>query len=288
MGGFFTSLVAWLVLVICAGTACAQNPVDDVYNWREPKAAPGVARKWPPYYKPEPMPPEHQLKYAMGWCTVRTPLHFRATPTYTIDPEDIIDVNKLPETTFTGKVAVNYRGQLLVRGEAPEPYVVIVHPDPQLSQVAAGGEALPEALKPGMYVCLSGKVNARGEVSEVTGLQLVLQSEEEQTARIEVGERQRIVARVAGRRGDQLQLRIKGDGLSKLSLKLADNERIGLIARNCLLAAAGDEVAVKGKLFRDADATAGGEIFAAEVRLKLADPIMNVASGRRRTGPAEQ
>ena len=63
--------------------ARAQNPLDDIYNWREPKANadPSAIKKWPPYYKPEPMAPEHQLKYAMGWCRVRTTQNFRNTPT---------------------------------------------------------------------------------------------------------------------------------------------------------------------------------------------------------------
>lgn len=275
------SLVSWLVLLSTGSIALAQNTLDDVYNWREPKVTPGARKPWPPYYKPEPMPPEHVLKYAMGWCTIRTPLHFRGTPTYTIKPDEIIDVNKLPETTVTATVALNRRGQLLVR-QKDEPFVVIIHSDPQLSQVTTVGQALPEALKPGMYVLLSAKISAQGEASEVEGLKLLLEPDEEQTVGIRADERQRIVARFERRRGDQLLLRVKGDNVPRVSVKLAENEHLALRAGNCLLAAEGDEIVVKGRLFRDKGVTSGGEIFASDVRLNLAEPIVNVTSGRRR------
>lgn len=273
--------VVLLFIGTCAATAQAQNTLDDVYNWREPKADPGAPKRWPPYYKPAPMAPEHQLKYAMGWCRVHSPLNFRNQPTYTIKPEEIIDVNKLPETTVNATVAANDHGQLLVRSKE-ERFVVIVHSDPQLSQVTAAGEVLPEALKPGMFVSFSGKVSAQGEVSEVEGLQVALDPDEDQTTAIRADERQRVVARFASRHGDQLLLRIKGDNQPHLTVKLAARDHIALRASNCQLAAEGDEIAIKGRLYRDKNSTSGGEIFAGDVRLKLADPIVNIARGRRR------
>ena len=276
------------VIVALSGSAVAraQNPLDDVYNWREPKtvADPTAAKKWPPYYKPAPMLLEHQAKYANGWCTVRTAANFRSTPTYTIDPDDIIDVNKLPETSFTGKIVGNRPGQMLVRNEAKEECVVIIHPDSQLSSVAVLGEALPEALKSGMFVRFSGKINQQGEAREVEGLELVMAPQEAQTTKIRVDERQAILARVASCKGDLLTLRIKSDSHSRLTVKLSEAERIALRGNDNMLGAEGDEISVKGRLYRpDTDRPAGDEIFAAEVKINLAKPVVNVTKARRKS-----
>ncbi len=227
------AVISLLVALCGCAIARAQNPLDDVYNWREPKATtdPSAVKKWPPYYKPTPMLPEHQVKYANGWCTVRTTANFRATPTYTIEDDEIIDVNKLPETKFTGKIVATRPGQLLVRNEAKEQFEVTIHPDPQLSFVAIRGDVKPEALKSGMFVRFSGKVDQHGEAREVEELELIAQCEEAPTSTVRVDERQVFVARYANRKGDQLSLRTKCDSVPRLSVKLPDAERMGLRQR---------------------------------------------------------
>jgi hypothetical protein len=280
------AVISLLVALCGCAVARAQNPLDDVYNWREPKVTddPSAAKKWPPYYKPTPMLPEHQVKYANGWCAVRSTLNFRATPTYTIEPDEIIDPNKLPETKFTGKVVATRPGQLLVRNEAKELFEVTIHPDPQLSHVTLLGAAKPEVLKSGMFVRFSGKVDQHGEAREVEELELLPQCTEAPTSTVRVDERQVFVARFANRKGDQLSLRIKSDSIPRLAVKLPDAERIGLRASDYLLASEGDEVILKGRLYHpDTDKPAGDEIFATDVKIKLAKPVANVIKGRRKT-----
>ena len=59
-----------------------------------------------------------------------------------------------------------------------------------------------------------------------------------------------IVARIASRQGDQLSLRIKSDNIPRLTIKLSDAERIGMRSNDHFLAAEGDEIILKGKLYR--------------------------------------
>jgi hypothetical protein len=279
------AIVALLVALCGCAAARAQNPLDDVYNWREPKFTdPAAAKPWPPYYKPTPMLPEHQTKYANGWCTIRSTLNFRATPTYTIDEDEIIDPNKLPETKFTGTVVDTRPGQLLVRNEAKELFEVTIHPDPQISHVTLLGKAKPEILKSGMFLRFSGKVDQHGTAREVEELEVMPQCAEPPTSAVRVDERQVFVARFASRKGDELSLRIKSDSVPRITVKLPDAERIGLRASDYLLAVAGDEVMLKGRLYHpDTDKPAGDEIFANDVKIKLAKPVGSVVKGKRKS-----
>jgi len=269
----FTAILLVAVWVFCLFSASLQAQLTpyDPYAPSEPEVSgvPGVPAKprWPPFYKPQEMSAKHVLYYAMGWC--------RPKPgQYQLKPEDFVNINKLPEGVFSGKVVTVGQGALVCVGPSQQVMYLIVHPSKSLSQVSVSGKAKRCALKVGRYVRFIGEVDSRGLGQEkISALELFTPDDDFKFSEIIPDEKQTITARVANQRKEILELTLKGDTLHKLSLRMVEEPDISVNLTDYSVASEGDAVEASGRLYQPADQKNVSVLFAEKVDVKLAQPL---------------
>lgn len=271
------------VLVSLAGPALGQLAPSNPY-------ADGMGKSsitgWRPFYKPPKISLEHQIKYAMGWCRWKG---------YEYSPSDLVDVDKLPEGSFSGKVVGLQEGLLIgvktidsSSGQsAADPEYFAIHADPAITKIAVQGTALPEGLKTGQHVRFVGKVNANGRVLEsISKLEMFTPSADWQVREVKPDVESSIGARVGRYQAGQLVLTLKSGKLRTLTVPLAENPEITVNVADFGFVSAGDPVTVKGRLYRPDTQKNVSEVFASDVDVRLSQPVGQAkATARLAKGP---
>lgn len=226
--------------------------------------APG---RWPPYYKETDEDATHALMYAMGWCK---PGGWRSREFYA---KKYVDVNALPEGTFQGLFATAAPGSIAARDEAQQPYQIMIYPDASISSVTVRGSASPEALTRGQYVRLVGIPDASGRVAQPVERIELTTADRIRPEAVKVGSQSRIIGRVVGHSGKQVQVAIERGKLRKVTFDMADDCRITVNGSEYRWAQAGDPMTGKGKVFIPDYGAKRTMLFASELTITLSKPL---------------
>jgi len=260
-------VLAASALVLPATPAHAQlfpyNPYADT-QFDSPEAAAKAAKNWPPFYK-EKIDARHQLYYAMGWCRNRK---------YTFKPENLVDVTKLPESNFSGKVLVTGPGVIGGQTSTGEQMCVMVHPNVAVTKVTVQGTALPLGIKPGMFVRFAGELDTQGQcVGEIDKLEIFTPEGDFAASEFVPGKATTFAAPVSGLREGRLTVLTKQGKLRRATFRLAEKPEIRVNVADYSLAGDGDEATVKGRIYQNDEPPYMKQLFASEVEIKLAHPL---------------
>jgi hypothetical protein len=261
-----TFLVCGLLPTLAVAQLAPSNPYADGM-----KDA-GKITGWKPFYKPPKISLDHQIKYAMGWCRWKG---------YEYKPSDLVDVDKLPEGTFSGKVA-GYKDGLLIgvktasapETPAAEEEMFAIHADPAITKIAVQGTAVPEGLKTGQHVKFVGKVNSSGRVVDlVSRLEIFTPTADWQVREVVPDIETSIGARIGRYQAGQLVLTLKSGKQRTLNARLSEKPEITVHVSDFGFVAVGDQVTVKGRLYRPDTQPNVTEVFASDVEVRLSQPV---------------
>lgn len=271
----YRTLVCTLVLSFVAPLAAqAQlfpyNPYAET-QFDSPEEAKAAAKRWPPFYKSPPIDAKHQFYYMMGWCKPK-PWHYK------FKPEDLVDVQKLPEGTFNGQVMQVGSGLVAGQDAQGARAFIMIHPHADVTKVRLRGKALVEGLKPGMFVRLEGTPDEQGKLPEpISRLSIVTPAADFEFQPATPAKSQTLVGKITGVRSRQVTFTLPVGKLRRLTAELTEAADIAVEATDCGLASAGDAAVVKGRVYKSEE---NGLVqwFASDVDIQLAEPL-----GKKRT-----
>jgi hypothetical protein len=241
------------------------NPYADT-QFDTPEEAAAAAKRWPPFFKSPPVDAKHQFYYMMGWCKPK-PWHYK------FKPEDLVDVQKLPEGTFNGQVTQVGAG--LVAGEDAQGAraYIMIHPHAEVTRVHVRGKALAAGLKPGMFVRLQGTPDEQGRLTEpLARLSVITPAADFRFEPATPAKSQTLVGKITGVRANQVTFTLPVGKVRRITAELTESPEIEIDATDCGLASAGDTAVVKGRVYKSEE---NGLVqwFASDVDIKLAEPL---------------
>jgi hypothetical protein len=224
--------------------------------------------KWPTFYKPSPEDAKYDYMVANGYCKVGG---WRWTEYYKTKE---MDVNILPEAEFNGHLVTPTKaGQLAGRDDEGHAMGFIIHPLTAVSRVTVHGDGLLEALEPGRLVRFVANVDKQGHASEpLSRVELIapgLVASEEAV----VGSNRSLVGKIVRREGHELSVLLEKGKIRKLSLELTSDVRVTVNLADISLAAPGDGITARGRLWHPDDAPTTSALFASELTVTLSRPL---------------
>jgi hypothetical protein len=228
--------------LFCTTNVEAQKISDSPYKGLE--SAKGV---WPPYYRPDPSDAMYTQMMANGWCK---PNGWRAQEYY---KSKMVDVNALPESSFSGVIKVIEPGKITAFDEKHGTTMsLIVHNDAKISNVGVHGKASKDELVPGAFVRFVGQVDENGNVAGALDQIELAVPDKLVSAAITPGQVQNLFGTIQRREGDQLILGASAGKIRRLTVTLAPQVEVTVRITDYTRVNVGDPVTAKGRLYRGA------------------------------------
>lgn len=262
-------LVATVLLAAVAGrTAAAQpfNPYADAHEVLAPVAPDGTIQ-WGTFFKSAQLQRTYERLWNLGAC--------RGTNRAITEPvaANKLLIDRLPEADFEG-VVQGSSGTLAggvvafldkAAGGQAAPVFAQLHPA-GVSHLVVTGTISRSDLRPGMMVRLRTRVDARGKGGQpVERVTVVTPASDAKPDAVRPDTVETIVGSVLSCRGNGLVVRVDAGKIRRLTFTLADDAVVTVDGACLDLVAAGDEVAVKGRLWTGEGAAGAGTIFASHV-----------------------
>jgi hypothetical protein len=252
--------------------------------WSQPAAAQGYGPPAPPpppvnedgtihwgtFYKSATLQQAYERLWNLGAC--------RGTnKRITIPVENNkMQIDSLPEAEFQGVVQAatgTVAGGVIAFtaaggvGESPSTFAAQLHPA-GVSALHVSGPASAAMLSTGMAVRLQAMIDSKGHgTDEVETIEIITPPHDFEPPTIEPGSRGEIVGRIAAVRGDRLTVQLQKPvaGLRRLFLPLSEDVVVRFDAAQVEYVAAGDRIAVTGRLWTGDGSMASGTIFASDI-----------------------
>jgi hypothetical protein len=256
-----TLLSVALVCVALCSSALAQSSTYNPYasDVDLPLISEDGTINWPSFFQSAATEAKFQYYFQVGSCT--------GTRKSIVNmlKDNKVDVNKLPQTTLTGKAVKLLPGMVGVIDANGKTVMAVTHPQ-GVSRVNVSGETTQEAIRPGMTLRFAGKVDEHGKGIEVLeSAEIVTLSDKIYPIAIKPNHPQTIVANVTKRRGNMLKLKLNVGDIRSLSILIAPDAKTTVNGHSLDLISLGDEVTVKGHAYSGAGVAASNTIFADEV-----------------------
>jgi len=276
--------LAALLLTVLAGLAApgpasAQpyNPYAAVEEAPAPVAADGTIQ-WGAFYKSAAIQQNYERLWNMGAC--------RGTNRAITEPvqRNKLIIDRLPEAVFEGVVVAatgTVAGGMVAFHEGPAdrgaaPLVAQLHPA-GVSRLRITGRMSAAVLRPGLVIRLVAEVDQRGRGTEpVSAFDVVTPPADYEPDPVRPGTRGQIVGVVRTVGGDIVTLQVNAGRNRRLVLALAPDAVATLDAARLDLAAAGDAIAVKGRIWSGEGSMGSGTVFASEVEIRKPPPAGEV------------
>jgi|688.fasta_scaffold153465_2 hypothetical protein len=264
----FSRIVFVALAALVAGEAAAQryNPYADAHEALPPVAADGTIQ-WGTFFKSAQLQKSYERLWNLGAC--------RGTNRAITEPvaANKLLIDRLPEAEFTGVVEGSSGGLAggvvafldKAGGGQAAPLFAQLHPA-GVSHLVVTGTVSRDDLRPGMMVQLRARVDARGKGGDaIERITVVTPAPDAKPAAVRPDTVETVVGSVLSCRGKSLVVRVDAGKVRRLTLTLADDVVVTVDGACLDLVAAGDEVAVKGRLWTGEGATGAGTIFASHV-----------------------
>lgn len=263
-------IVLAALAALAAGEAAAQryNPYADAHEVLPPVAPDGTIQ-WGTFFKSAQLQKSYERLWNLGAC--------RGTNRAITEPvaANKLLIDRLPEADFTGVVEGSSGGLAggvvafleKAGGGQAAPLFAQLHPA-GVSHVVVTGTISRGDLRPGMMVRLKSRVDARGKGGEpIERVTVVTPAPDFKPNAVLADTVETIVGSVISCRGSGLVVRVDAGKIRRLTFTLAD-DAVVTVDGSCLeLVAAGDEVAVKGRLWTGEGAAGAGTIFASHLTI---------------------
>lgn len=232
-------LAAFVLLSLLGEEAFAQTTAaNDAYKPLEL-----TKPRWPAFYKPDPNDAKYSKMLSDGNCK---PTGKRAREYYL---SKLVDVNKLPEFAFTGKVAGAADGALKVVDDASgENLIVVLHPG--VSRVIVAGKGTTDLLTSGVFIRFVGRVDAHGIGSEAIDRFEIISPSREAPAPIEPNKLQSLTGKLIRRDGEHLVVLTASSNHRRLEVDLKPDADVVTRLSDYRYAAEGDAVKFRGRILR--------------------------------------
>jgi hypothetical protein len=260
-----------LVATLCGlsarvGHAQRYNPYADAQEVLPPVAPDGTLQ-WGTFFKSAQLQRSYERLWNLGAC--------RGTNRAITEPvaANKLLIDRLPEAEFTGVVEGSSGGLAggvvafldKAGGGQAAPLFAQLHPA-GVSHLVVTGTVSRDDLRPGMMVQLRARVDARGKGGDaIERITVVTPAPDAKPAAVRPDTVETVVGSVLSCRGKSLVVRVDAGKVRRLTLTLADDVVVTVDGACLDLVAAGDEVAVKGRLWTGEGATGAGTIFASHV-----------------------
>ncbi|MCE9605575.1 MAG: hypothetical protein K8U03_11840 [Planctomycetia bacterium] len=223
-----------------SSSAFAQADANNPYKQLE--STKGV---WPPFYKPDPQDETYTKLMAEGWCK---PNGKRAQNYYL---SKMVDVNKLPEFAFEGKITGMHKGSMSATdSRSGESMLVMIHEDPSISQVIVHGKGTKEMLTTGKFVRFVGRVDATGACAEkIESIELTTPGVSLITP-VEPNKTQNLFGKIVRRDGERMVVLAPTGKVHRLTFELAPEAAVETRVSDYRSAGVGDTIKVKCRIFR--------------------------------------
>jgi hypothetical protein len=262
------SLVFLTLVALAAREAAAQrfNPYDDAHEAVAPVAPDGTIQ-WGTYFKSAQMQLAYQRLWNMGAC--------RGTSRAITEPvaANRLVIDRLPEGDFEGVVqgasGTRAGGVVAFAEQAAAvpgaPLFAQLHPA-GVSHLTVTGTVSVGDLRPGMAVRLRARVDDRGRAGKaVDRITIVTPAPDAKPQAVRPDRDEDVVGSVVSCRSGMLVLRVDAGKVRRLTVPLADDVVVAVDGACFELVAAGDTVAIKGRLWSGAGSAGAGTVFASHV-----------------------
>lgn len=176
-----------------------------------------------------------------------------------------VDVNKLPQTSLTGKAVKLLPGMVGVIDADGKTVMAVTHAQ-GVSRINVSGDTTQEAIRPGLTLRFAGSVDERGKGTEVIdSIEIVTLSDKIYPIAITPNHLQTIVANVTKRRGNLLRLNLNVGEVRSLSILIAPAAKTTVNGHSLDLLSLGDDVTIKGHAYSGPGVAAVNTIFADEM-----------------------
>lgn len=267
------ALVAFLALVAREAAAQRYNPYADGHEVVAPVAPDGTLQ-WGTYFKSAQLQRAYERLWNLGAC--------RGTNRAITEPvtANKLVIDRLPEGDYAGVVqgasGVLAGGVVAFAGPGaggPQaPLFAQLHPA-GVSHLTVTGTVSLADLRPGAIVRLKTRVDDRGRADAPVGrLTIVTPGADAKPQAVRPDRDEDVVGLVVGCRAGILVIRIDAGKVRRLTVPLADDVVVAVDGACLELVAAGDTVAVKGRLWSGDGAAGSGTIFASHVTVTKRAP----------------
>lgn len=236
--------------------------------------APDGTIRWGTFYKTAAIQQKYEYLHSIGACRGTAP-DIMATVN-----GNKVDVDALPEAEFIGTVrgvAGGLAGGVVSFVEAgkpadSQPLVAQLHPA-GVTRLAVSGRTPADVVRPGMTVRFATTVDARGYAHEpLAALDVITPPQPVRAVAVVAKEPGTVVGTVTQVKKGTLAVRVNAGRIRTLSIPLADDAVATIDATVPELAAAGDTIKLKGRLWTGAGAMGAGTVFASDVSIHKAEP----------------
>lgn len=275
----------WLVLavLVCGAPANAHAQAVPYNPYADSQPLPPVAAdgtiQWGMFYKSAALQKKYEQLWKLGAC--------RGTnPDITVPvAENKLDVDKLPEEEFSGTVRSVSGGLAggtvaFVRGQggrADEPPLVAQFHPAGVTRSVVTGRSSAAIIRPGMTVRLTTTVDAKGRAADPVREFEIIAAPAGPPVPVVAGERAVVIGTVTQVRKGLLDVRVDAGRIRRLLVPLADDAVATIDAADPGLAAPGDSIEVKGRLWNGAGSTGAGIVFTSDARIRKAEPAVGAA-----------
>jgi len=261
---------ACLAILLTAAAARGQfapyNPYADSQEAPAPLAADGTIQ-WGVFYKSAAIQQSYQRLWNLGAC--------RGTNRAITEPvnRNKLIIDRLPEADYEGIVAGasgGLSGGLIAfrepgAAENVEPFVIQLHPA-GVTRLRITGRMPASVLRPGHVIRLVATPGADGRIAEpLVAFDLVTPPSDFEPDPVEPGVRCPIVGTVKRVHKGVVTLQVAAGRVRRVTFSLADEAVATLDAAQVDLVAAGDAIALTGRLWSGEGGMGAGTIFASDV-----------------------
>jgi hypothetical protein len=249
------------------------NPYADGHEVVAPVAADGTLQ-WGTYFKSAQLQRAYERLWNLGAC--------RGTNRAITEPvtANKLVIDRLPEGDFDGVVQAaggTLAGGVVAfagpgAGDPNAPLFAQLHPA-GVSHLTVTGIVRLADLRPGMSVRLKARIDARGRAdAPVARLTIVTPAADAKPQAVRPDRDEDVVGTVVSCRAGTLVMRVDAGKVRRLTIPLADDVVVTVDGACLELVAAGDTVAVKGRLWSGEGAAGAGTIFASHVTVTKRAP----------------
>lgn len=208
---------------------------------------------WPVFYKPDPSDATYTKLMANGMCK---PTGRRAQEYY---KSKMVDVNKLPETSFEGKITALGNGVMtIVDSRTNESMTVFVHASPAISRVNVHGKGSTELLTMGSFIQFVGRVDPAGVAVEKIDHVELISGRTAPAVAVEANKLQTLTGKIVRHEGTHLVVLTSSVKLHRLTIDLSPAVEVSAHYSDYHLASVGDTAKFQGRILRS---TVAGQTF---------------------------
>jgi len=276
-----SALVA-LATGIAPAPAVAQVPAYNPYADSQdplPAVLPDGTIHWGTFYKSAAIQKAYERLWNLGACR-----NTNKAITIPVENNRLV-IDSLPESEFRGVVqavtGTNVGGALAfvqngTDGSAGAERVALLHPA-GVTKVEVAGDAPLSLLTPGMAVRFQATVDGKGRsTGPVRVLHVIAPATDAKPTAVTADTEEMIVGRVVQIRRGTLSVRVDAGKIRRITLKLAPDAVVNVATSQVTLAAPGDSVEIKGRLWTGDGALGEGTVFADRIIVTKSPPTADL------------